>query len=396
MKGNFVWTLVFSVVLGLHSASAQFPIKIPKIKTDKPVVEQPKPDASKPAESAQPEATTLRTSGGDYDEPTPPNKPMFLKETFEVTAKTEARFWKVPNKNDNPSWFPQVEFRLFYDGSVRQRYNAEWSNLDGTPWFTEQLDISSPDARGMSVVKSPYQNESPYSKATQAIGTYSFKIVNTKTNETVMQGKYKVKKIAYDPKIGTNGIFYVDNEWNMPIGYAGLAADDWNTSTPQPVVLMWFKGDFDGKDFEARLVFNGQEIFTTDEGGRLNRVQSRGGDCYLYPATCQYKLWTFSWGSFYVLKPGASRGNYEPKAIFTRDKPGEYTAKIFHKGVQVREAKFSFGGNGGIAPTTVSQQIYPTLSMIPVKVMGTAEKYNAATWKNDAFYGNPLPGFVMP
>ena len=391
MKASVVWTLLLLYVFALDG-SAQFPIKIPKIKIDKPPAEQPKVETSKPSDSGQTVATTA--TGGDYVEPEAPSKPMFLKETFEVTAKTEARFWKVPNQNDNPSWFPQVEFKIFYEGGVRQRFNAEWFNADGTPWFTEQLDIN--ESRGISIVKSPYQNESPYSKATQAIGTYGFKIINTKTNETVMQGKYKVKKIAYDPKVGTNGIFYVDNEWNMPIGYAGLAHDDWNSTVVHPVVLLWFKGDFESKDFEARLFHNGQEIFTTDEGGILNRVQSRGGDCYLYPAACQYKLWTFSWGSFYVLRQGRSRANYEAKALFTRDKPGEYTAKIFNKGVQVREARFSFDNGGGVVPTAYSTGIYPTLSLIPVKVMGTVEKYAPATWMNDAFYGNPLPGFKMP
>lgn len=394
MKHVFACSLVFSVAFGLQSASAQFPIKIPKIKTDKPPAEQPKVETSKPADSGQSEATTPRASGGDYVEPQAPSKPMFLKETFEIAAKTEARYWKVPNQNDNPSWFPQVEFRLFYEGGVRQRFNAEWFNADGTPWFTEQLDAT--DSSGILVVKSPYQNESPYSKATQAIGTYGFKIVNTKTNETVMQGKYKVKKIPYDPKNGTKGIYYVDNEWNMVFGYAGLAHDDWNSRIVHPVVLMWFKGDFDSKDFEARLFHNGQEIFTSDEGGIINRVQNRGGDCYLYPATCHYTLWTFAWGSFYVMTTDGNRGGFESKALFTRDKPGEYTAKIFHKGVQVREAKFSFDKGGAIVPTAYSSGIYPTLSLIPVKVTGTVEKFTPSTWMNDAFYGNPLPGFVMP
>lgn len=392
MKHVFAWSLVFSVIFSLQSASAQFPIKIPKIKT-KPSAEQPKVETSRPPDADQPTATTPGTSRGDYVEPQAPSKPMFLKETFEVTAKTHARYWKVPNQNYNPSWFPMVEFSLFYEGGVRQRFNAEWFNADGTPWFTEQLDAS--DSSGILLVRSPYQNESPYSKATQAIGTYGFKIVNTKTNETVIQGKYKVKKIAYDPKIGTNGIFYVDNEWTMPIGYAGVTADYWKRAEVNPVVLLWFKGDFDGKDFEARLFHNGQEIGSTDEGGSMNRVQSRGGDCYLYPATCQYKLWMFSWSKFYLLSKNYMREKY-PQAIFTRDKPGEYTAKIFHKGIQVREAKFSFDKGGGIVPTAYSTGIYPTLSLIPVKVMGTVEKYTASTWMKEAFYGNPLAGFPMP
>jgi hypothetical protein len=31
--------------------------------------------------------------------------------------------------------------------------------------------------------------------------------------------------------------------------------------------------------------------------------------------------------------------------------------------------------------------------VVPVKVLGTLDKWNAATWRTDAFYGNPLSGF---
>lgn len=33
--------------------------------------------------------------------------------------------------------------------------------------------------------------------------------------------------------------------------------------------------------------------------------------------------------------------------------------------------------------------------ILPVKVMGTDEKWNATAWKTDAFYGNLLTGFVL-
>lgn len=374
------------------SVTAQFPIKIPKIKVDKPAPDQPKAAENTPTDTGRNNQSTTQ-NGGDYVEPTAPGKPMFLKETFEISAKTEARYWKLPAKNDNPSWFPRVEFRVFYDNSVRQRFNAEWFNPDGTPWFTEQLEVS--DSRGISLLKSPYQNESPYSKATQAIGTYGFKIVNTKTNETVIEGKYKVKKIAYDPKVGTNGIFYVDNEWTMASGYAGVTADGWNTNEVHPSVMMWLKGEFENRDMEARLFFNNQEIASSDEGGSISTIQTRGGDCYLYKNICEYKLWNFTWSKFYILSQGYMRDKYS-NAIFTVDKPGEYTAKIFYKGTQIREAKFSFAKNGGIDLTPYSTQLYPMIGLIPVKVMGAAEKFNSATWLGDTFYGNPLPGLKLP
>ena len=395
MKGIVVWSL-FSIVIGFQGASAQFPIKIPKITTEKPKVEQPKAETTpRPADSGQSPSTTSGPSGGDYVEPTAPDKPMFMKETLDVSAKTEARYWKVPNQNSNPSWFPMVEFKVFYSGGSKQRFNAEWFNADGTPWFTEQLEYGDPSGRGEAIIKSPYSNEELNKRATQAIGTYSFKIVNTKTSETVFQGKYKVKKIAYDPKIGTNGIFYVDHEWTMPIGYAGATADDWNTKEVHPAVMMWLKGEFENRDMESRLFYNGQEVASSDDGGSISTIQTRGGDCYLYRPTCEYKLWRFTWNKLWVLSQGYMRTKY-PGGIYTIDKPGEYTAKIFYKGTQIREAKFSFDKNGGITLTPYSANLFPTISLIPVKVMGTAEKYTSATWAADQFYGNPLPGFIMP
>jgi len=33
--------------------------------------------------------------------------------------------------------------------------------------------------------------------------------------------------------------------------------------------------------------------------------------------------------------------------------------------------------------------------ILPVKVMGTVDKWNAAAAKTDGFYGNPLIGFTL-
>ena len=40
--------------------------------------------------------------------------------------------------------------------------------------------------------------------------------------------------------------------------------------------------------------------------------------------------------------------------------------------------------------------IYPSLTIIPVKVLGNLDKWNPASWKTDAFYRNPLTGFSVP
>ncbi|MEJ7713480.1 MAG: hypothetical protein WKF84_27455 [Pyrinomonadaceae bacterium] len=83
---------------------------------------------------------------------------------------------------------------------------------------------------------------------------------------------------------------------------------------------------------------------------------------------------------------------------FTEDMPGEYTVKVFRKGVQVREAKFSVDSEGLFVGGGFAGQInlinYGII--LPVKVMGTLDKWNAIAWKTDAFYGNPVSGFSVP
>lgn len=76
--------------------------------------------------------------------------------------------------------------------------------------------------------------------------------------------------------------------------------------------------------------------------------------------------------------------------------PGEYTLKVLYQGVQVREAKFSIA-NGNFVDNGIGKQnnFNDHKIIIPVKVMGTIEKWNTASWKTDAFYGNPLTGFSL-
>lgn len=65
-----------------------------------------------------------------------------------------------------------------------------------------------------------------------------------------------------------------------------------------------------------------------------------------------------------------------PTAVLSRDKSGEYTAKIFHGGTRVRELKFSVYSKDWIAKNAWLDQMYFTnfKVAVPVKVMGTVDK----------------------
>lgn len=399
-------TLIAAVVVMAGRTEAQFTVKLPKI----PKVEKPKIETSRPesAGEVRPEPAPDRSSraGGSAASDAllrrvpPDGTPRFMIDTIEIKVKSDSRYWKVPNQDYYTSWVPQVSFDVFFDNSTKVRYNAEWYNSDGSLWYTEPLDVGVYSADATVRISSPYSGELFQTKATVATGNYGLKVVNTKTNETIFQGKFKVNKVALDPgdaRRKNQMMFYVDNDWTLPVGYVGFSyTDTYYDFDPRPIVSMWFKGDLEAKDMEARLIHNGQEVATTDDGGIINNDRTFGDDCFLKPEICKYRRWYFFWTNFIVEngQPGV-REKY-PKALFTRDKPGEYTVKIFHRGTQVREAKFTIDNRGWVAPNPFSGQIFLTNYRIavPVKVSGTLDKWNPGTARADQFYGNPLTGFA--
>ena len=89
------------------------------------------------------------------------------------------------------------------------------------------------------------------------------------------------------------------------------------------------------------------------------------------------------------------RDNY-PDAFYADKNPGEYTVKIYRNGAQIRELSFSIGADGKIVVPGYSNQIpLPYYRVIlPVKIMG-AEKWDAISWKTDAFKTNRSAGSLL-
>jgi hypothetical protein len=397
MRKQFIFIAIAVFALTATSAHAQFNIKIPKI----PKTEKPKTDAPK---TNDPKAEGGPSAAGDIlSKPLPTAEPKFMIDTVEVKVKSDNRYWKVPNNDYYTSWVPQISFDLFFDNSMKVRYNAEWFNPDGSPWFSEPLDVGTYSADGTVQLRSAYDGKLFESKAVVATGNYSVKVVNTKNNEVVFQGKFKVNKMALDPTDARRKnmmVFYVDNDWTLPTGYVGFSyTDTYYEYDPRPIVFMWFKGEIEAKDLEARLYHNGQEVTSTDNGGIINASEKTFGEgCFMKVEMCKYKLAYIYWTNFIV--ENGNRGVREkyPQATFTRDKPGEYTVKVFHRGTQIRETKFNIDQKGWIARNPFSSQIFLANHRVavPVKVMGTLEKWNPSTAKIDQFYGNPLTGFSTP
>ena len=397
MKKNLILTFVVLIVMVIcfQTSTAQFTIKIPKI--GKPKTDPPKTDEnpSMPTDVKSDENRPAQTTNQPnlLKDPEPNNVPQILLETLEIKAHNRAEY----NPTDIPGWFPQVSFNTFYDPhSPKLRYVAEWTNPNGSLWFSEPLEM---DVSGdFPLLQSPYGDGVTEPKAATAAGTYGLKITDSKTSQVIFQGKFKINKMPLTQPSDHKALYYVENDWNLPIGYFGFLRHwtDYDVHT-YPMALFWFKGTPDQNQMEGELYFNNQRIATTDKGGMVNAVEKKGEDCYEAPNVCAYSLIFFQWNKF-VMNNSSGAGINNPDGWFTNDHPGEYTVKVFYNGDQVREAKFTVDEKGLPARNAFSDQIFLNdyRVIIPVKVMGTLEKWNAASWKTDAFYGNPLKGFVAP
>jgi hypothetical protein len=402
--------LATALFLTLETASAQLPIKIPKIPKPKP---QPTPtETAQPApatdtESAEPQPARRPTStgaapraGGPYAlKPEPPANPQFLPETLEVQVEHWDYYWKIPNDNHNTSWVPRITFDVFYGGSTKLRFKTDYFMPDGSLWFSEALEYRGgfDERSGISKVSS----ESDSNRDKKAIvtgGVFGLKITNIRDNSTVFQGKFKV--VRYKPQYSDarykNEVdYYVDYDWKLPIGLADL---DYERDVATPIIRMWFKGDLKNDNLEARLFHNGQQIATTDDGGLVDTgeryyADKRGNDEALF-----WREFKFSWphrAEFIMTEDQRNYTAYQ-NALYINQMPGEYVVKVYYNGEQVRETKFSIGNNGTYADNGIAKQNNLTTNKInlPVKIMGTLDKWNAVNAKAQGFYGNPVNGLA--
>jgi hypothetical protein len=420
MQRNLL-TLIFfvmSLLVGSNSVSAQFklPIKInkPDIRIDKPDIRIDKPnniktnnDTSKESNNKQNVQIKNVKSNSDhiYTTPRPTGTPLFIKSSLDIKTTVINEYWKMKGQSDFSSWVPKIRFNQYYNNEKPLIYTVDYFSPDGSAWFSETLESQGRNADRTVLYQSPspFENNIIHTKSTNGTGVYSFKVTNQETKEVLIQGKFKVGKFsrAYRDSEKNKFDFFVDNDWVMP--YATIAfhhsLDEKGAMPPQ--VSVWLKGDIDRDQLEGRVFYQGRQIASTkDDDGASGAgiVEERGseympafrGDDYL-------RRWQFVWGNLRFDNNGDFNRDYFPKAHYADKNPGDYTIKIYRNGTQIREFGFTIGADGRMVPPAYSNQVFlPYYGLVlPVKVMGTGEKWNAAAWKTDSFYGNPINGFTI-
>jgi hypothetical protein len=336
------------------------------------------------------------------------DQPTIAKDSIQITAFT----FNVYKKNyDVWSWVPRMTFRVNGPIDSGSQLYAEFS-LPGTgPWV--KFDCPTEDTqKGYWWKTECGGRDIPEDKGMTYTGPVNFAIKLRNelagTDSTLFSGKMKVAKVHSNeagPKAVNKFVYYVDHDWNLPIGYVYLTADDlkgWDR--PNFQVAFWVRGE--AVKFQPHLFYQGKEVgkmyYQGDEVGKAGCESDVENNTTLSPdesAAPQKAKWARVVCSFPnvkgIDKTGEEPGMFGPLYTLATN-PGDYEFKVLWNNRLARSIKFTVAPGGkfdnGIA---TANKLGSNRVIFLVTIIGDQDgQWDKTAWKTDAFYGNPLTGFT--
>ncbi len=344
---------------------------------------------------------SVRTSVARQDQPT------IAKDSVQVTAFT----FNVYRKNyDIWSWVPKMEYRVNGPIPSGSQLYVEFTLQGSGPWVkfdcrTENVEPGywwKTECGGRDI---PEEKGSTYTGPVNFVIRMRNELAGT--DSTLFTGKMKVAKARSNeqgPKAANKFVYFVDHDWNLPIGYVFLTPDSirgWKF--PDFHVAFWVRGD--AVKFDPHLFYQGKEVgkkfFQGDEVGRAScdsEVENNTTH-YVDESFPQKARWARVVCTFPNVK-GVDKTGEEPSIfgpMFTlAGNPGDYEFKLLWNNRLARSIKFTVAADGKFDNRiATANKLGSDRVIVPVQIIGDQDgQWDRAAWKTDAFYGNPLTGFT--
>jgi len=414
MKRSLLSAVAFLIIaiFAFQTVSAQFPRlpKIPKPNQPKP---QPTPATTETAPPAQPEsrnetkpaATTTTTAAAATGQET---GPTIAKDSIQLTAFTH----NVYRGNfDMWSWTPKIEFtvngpiesgsQLFVEytvpGAAPVKFDCETQATQKGYWWKTSCG-------GRDI---------PEAKHTTYTGPVSFAIRMRNelagTDGTLFNGKTKVLKTRSNetgPKFVNHFVYYMDHDWNLPIGYVFYTPDSvYGWEYPTFNLAFWVRGE--AVRFDPHLFYKGQEIGRAFMGGMqvgkasCGSVLDNSTTHFVNDSLPQKAKWSRVECSFPMVKrwdkTNNGQGQSNTNEMFKMAaNSGDYEFKLLWNNKLARSIKFTVSPDGKLENGIgVTNKLGNDRVIVPVQIIGDQDgAWDKTAWKTDAFYGNPLTGFT--
>jgi hypothetical protein len=372
----------------IGNASAQLPIKIPKVSKPKPQptpTEDAEPAPASETRPSQPQPdnrnaakrpSSVGNTAGAEDQPT------IAKDSVRVFTANISGSLDAP-KDISLQWKPGISFRV--NGPI-----ASGSQLWVEFGYPGRKNWAKFDCKTGEIAQGQWWQVSDCTATdkmtTPYVGPVDFSIHLRNelqgTTVTLFTGKAKVAKF-----IGPAGPqypeFYVDDDWRIPIGYVFYEHSTGHRATFLNVGF-WYRGNT--ATLEAHLFYQGKEIAKYFSAG------NEGSDWK--PAAHQWGFANCQFVGVYKDDPGED--GYDPRFAVAKN-PGEYEVKVLVAHHLARSIKFIVNADGsfdnGIAN---ANKLGSDRVIVPAQVIGDLSPWDRNAWKADAFYGNPLTGFSAP
>ncbi|HWS54111.1 MAG TPA: hypothetical protein VN228_08295, partial [Pyrinomonadaceae bacterium] len=357
--------------------------------------------AARPQPAASSAAAAPQAAGDD--------QPTLQKDTLQITAWTNNSY---KGNYDVWSWVPRMQFRVNGPIPSGSQLYAEFTQPGGSaPWV--KFDCETGEIQKGQWWKTECGGRPVEDKSVTAVGPVSFAIKMRNelagTDMTLFTGKLKAAKTLsneHGPKAANKFVYYVDHDWNLPIGYVFYTPHSvYGWEMPSFNVAFWVRGE--AVRFDPHLFYQGKEI------GRafMDGMQVGKASCearvenntthYVNDGVPQKAKWSRVECNFPMVmrwdKSDGGKGQPNTNEFFKlASNPGEYEFKLLWNNKLARSIKFTAGPEGkldnGIAS---SNKVGTERVIVPVQVIGDQDgAWDKTAWKSDAFYGHPLTGFT--
>ncbi len=338
--------------------------------------------------------------------------PTMTKDSVAVRAVTLSSYH---GSDATWSWVPGIRFRVNGPIASGGQLYVEFANPGGSGMWVKFDCKTGTTEKGHWWKTECGENEVPNDKGITYTGPVKFSIKlrnELQGNDTTLfTGTAKVAKVHTNeagPKSVNHFVYYVDQDWNLPIGYAFFLADEVRgMKYPSLAVAMWFRGD--ATPMEPHLFHNGKEVgLMSYKGEQVGKATCAHPEIELNPSKgTEQKGTQYSWSRIRCDFPNIHAWNHTGGKVdsmfgpsyLLSDNAGEYEVKILRAGHLARSMKFSVDPDGHITDNGIGKnfQLGSERLIEPVQVLGDTDgPWNKTAWKTDAFYGNPIPGFSAP
>jgi hypothetical protein len=406
--------ILLVAVFSSQTVTAQLP-KIPKI--GKPGQPKPQPTATDSAppttnnsQPAQPQPENTKTTAST------PGAPTINRPSIQITLRTHQQYYRGAKEDQETwSWTPRIVYRVNGPISAGGQLSVGFTLPSGKPWIN--LDCKTQETAAGSWWETECgmnSNDVKDQDASIETGLAGFKI-NLKneleaTNQTLFVGKFKVEKFHVGvvdlPQFKNNFSYYVNYDWNLPVGYVYSydAMDARPGYPPSPTegrfsFVTWFRGDpniLDYGKYVAYLYYQGKLVAdSSGEGGKYGNT-----GCEVTNTAYNESAFGYCRRKFVVnAMVWDKQPEFHPQDFKMYENAGEYEIKVLQNGKLARTARFTMGSNYQIVDTGIGPKnsLGTGRVVVAVQVIGDQDgQWDRNAYKTDAFYANPLAGFVAP